>query len=878
MNLRRRIRNSQEERNFSVRTSKAGWAVRGAAVLLAGGLAFCALYMTETAMAAPETKAAEAGSAGRELPEAGTAGQNGQELTQVIGAAGAGRESDNSRGEAKLSLEVSYGYGNNAKGGRYLPVDVELSNSGTEAFSGMLQAKTMESDGTVYQYEYQVQAGAGEVMSARYYIPLGTGGDQILFTVSGEEGKTLVYKPVNLNVSRDVPEMYIGLLSDDPGELSYLDGAGINYSTLRTRTFELDEADFPEEEIGLDLLDVLVVNDYKLRNLSEKQIAAIMYWVHGGGVLILGTGERVDDTLGRFAPELLDESYGAPNLRHINLGENFALDEPGAGMLAVSCVDVSLHGGNVILSSSGFPLLTAAAKEQGIIAVAAFDLGDIGAFCEKNSSFLDFMFTSLLGENRINRLAELVYSGNSDRYWSVQTLIDTGDVDKLPNLFLYMAVTAIYLILLGPGLYLFLKNWDLQIYYRRGVLVLSLVFAGIIYMMGISTRFRSTFFTYASIRDVTSDYVMDTTYVNVRNPYNRPYYVDLAPEYSVLPITSSYWGGYGNWEELTAETPWQTEIVTTDEHVRIQGQNIPAFTSRYFRLENKSDNVEQIGFDGTVDYFEGEIGGSVTNHFPFPVENAAVMLYGNMVMLGHMEAGETKNLADYELMRFPLGNSYVVADRITGERDFGATDINNKEYLLAMERSNLLKFYMDNYLTGYTADARLIAFSSQKEETLFLKDKAAETYGVTMLTSSMEVNASRERSLYRSVLMKEPKVVSGSYDSAVNSMAGMEPLTLEYQLGEDIDVESLTFESVNEEFLEADRNSFTEAFTGSIYFYNYGTGNFDLMELEGQTLDVEELRPYLSPGNTLTVRYVYDGIAGYNDLQLPMPMVAGRER
>ena len=115
-------------------------------------------------------------------------------------------------------------------------------------------------------------------------------------------------------------------------------------------------------------------------------------------------------------------------------------------------------------------------------------------------------------------------------------------------------------------------------------------------------------------------------------------------------------------------------------------------------------------------------------------------------------------------------------------------------------------------------------------------------------------------------------------DTSVADKVYMEPLTLEYQLGEDIDVESLTFESVNEEFLEADRNSFTDAFTGSIYFYNYGTGNFDLMELEGQTLDVEELRPYLSPGNTLTVRYVYDGIAGYNDLQLPMPMVAGRER
>ena len=41
--------------------------------------------------------------------------------------------------------------------------------------------------------------------------------------------------------------------------------------------------------------------------------------------------------------------------------------------------------------------------------------------------------------------------------------------------------------------------------------------------------------------------------------------------------------------------------------------------------------------------------------------------------------------------------------------------------------------------------------------------------------------------------------------------------------------------------------------------------------------DVEELRSYLSPGNILTVRYVYEGTGGYNAVQLPMPMVAGRE-
>ena len=126
--------------------------------------------------------------------------------------------------------------------------------------------------------------------------------------------------------------------------------------------------------------------------------------------------------------------------------------------------------------------------------------------------------------------------------------------------------------------------------------------------------------------------------------------------------------------------------------------------------------------------------------------------------------------------------------------------------------------------------------------------------------------------------MKTPKVVSGVYDANANSMTGSEPLTLEYQLGTDIRVESLTFEPVSEIFLRNDSDNYIEAFTGSIYFYNHATGIYDKMELEGRTMNVEELGPYLPPGNVLTVRYVYEGTGRYNQIQLPMPMVAGREQ
>ncbi len=777
-----------------------------------------------------------------------------------------------------VELQVEYGYDGAAKGGRYLPLTVAMDNHQSAAVEGSLQVQVLESDGTVYRYDYAVDIGSGGQTVLKEYVPLGNHAGQLFLRFENGQGQVLAEKKVKLNISLDVPELFIGVLSDEPQKLQYLDGVGISYSTLRTRMFAMKQEEFPLDEAGLNLLDVLVVNNYKLRNLSERQTAAIMDWVHGGGVLILGTGMRVDDTLGRFAPELLDDSYGTPTMQMVNLGEDFQQDNPGEGILEMACVDIPLHGGNVILSSEGTALLTAVAKEQGLIGVTAFDLADISAFCEQQNTYVDHLFTSLLGETRINRLAEVTYSGNSGRFWSVQSLINTGDVEQLPNLPLYMAVVMVYLLLLGPGLYLFLKRRELQVYYRRGVVALSLVFAVAIYLMGNGTRFESAFYTYAAIQDVTEDYVMETAYVNVRNPYNRPYEVELEPAYSILPITRSFQREGSRSQELTGNEAYQTAIIRQEGRLAIRGQNIVAFAPRYFQLEKKSENTEKIGITGEVDYFQGRLSGSVTNQFPFPLENAALILYGSMIYLDRLEPGETRILENVELLQYPLNNSYVLAEYVTGRERLLGKNVLDADSLQAMKRANLLMFYLDNYMTSYTADARVIAFSEKHGGSRFLKDSEPEISGLTMLTSSIGVNASRDRVLYRSVLMKTPKVSSGIYDAQTNSMAAMEPLTLEYHLGSDIQVESLAFEEVAQEFLTETGGSYMEAFTGGIYFYNHSSGNYDRMELRDRTLDAQELRPYLSPDNILTVRYVYEGTGSYHDIQLPMPMVAGRER
>lgn len=818
------------------------WRMLAAAIIFLGGLVFCAPPVTAFGAVSPTV--------------------NQSSLLEA---------------EERITLEVSYGYENAAKGGRYLPLKLTVANRQDKPLSGSVQIKTMESDGSIYRYDYPLAAEPLTQVCRQYDIPLGTRADQLFLSLTDAEGNLLLSKRVKLNVSLDVPELFIGILADQPATLQYFNGVGINYSSLRTRTFPLRGEDFPEEEIGLDLLDVIIVNDYKLRSLSEKQTAAIMDWVYSGGVLIMGTGDGVDDTLGRFAPELLDDSYGAPYIRAVNMGNEFAMESPDSATLEISCVDIPLHGGNVIFSSRQAADLTAAAKERGLIAVAAYDFKDIAEFCEAQPAYVDKFFTRLLGEDRIDRLAKVVYSGNPGHYWSVQSLINTGNVDKLPNLALYTAVVVIYLLLLGPVLYLFLKNYKMRVYYRQGVVLLSLSFAVIIYLLGNRTRFQSTFYTYASIQDATADYITDVTYVNIRNPYNRPYTIALDPSYSVLPITKSYSSDAAS-PEFTGGEDFQVGVSYCEDQTRITGQHVVAFAPRYFRLERKRNNEDQIGITGVVDYFEGILTGSITNNFPFPLENASLILYGNIVMLNRLEPGETKSLDELELLRFPLNNFIAVADWITGGGQFKEADIDDKAYLLSMERSNLLKFYLENYMSGYSADARVIAFSTEKEESRFLKEAAPETYGLTMLTSSVAVNASRDRSLYRSVLMKKPEVISGIYKAATNSMNGNEPVTLEYYLGTDIDVESLTFEPVSQAFLGENNEPYIEVFSGSIYFYNVKTGSYDLVKRAGEPLELAELSPYLSPENALTVRYVYNGAGSYGEIQLPMPMVAGRER
>ena len=512
--------------------------------------------------------------------------------------------------ESPVAMDVVYGYQNTAKSGRFLPIKIQLDSRTSQTFKGTLcilamepdfQGYNMNLDYDVYRYEYPVEIEPGGNMNKSVSISLGARVDQMYVRLLDENGNEVVSKRLKLNLNLETAELFIGVLSDNPAELLYFNGVGINYSTLRTKTIEMTAATLPVTELGLDQLDVLLITDFDSGKLSGQQIEAVWEWVRKGGVLLIGTGGRGEDTLRAFGRELLEQP----------------LPQPDEKLSVLSSVSVG----------------------NGLAAVAMYDFVDIEEFCQANISYIDNLFTTLLGEDKINGLASAMDGSTSSQFWSVQGLINTGNINNLPKVSLYVTLAVAYVALAGPGLYFFWKQRGMRQYYQLSVAVLSLCCTGMVLLMGMSTRFTGPFFTYATIKDTDRDEISETTFINMRAPYNKSYSVTLNPDYTLYPITGN---AYYNMTPLPKYTGEETPSITIrydEEGTRVKSDNVGAFNSKFFMMERRMENGQQEGFTGDVNSFDGKVTGTLTNHYGLEVDNVAILLYNQMILIGHMEPG-----------------------------------------------------------------------------------------------------------------------------------------------------------------------------------------------------------------------------------------------
>lgn len=772
-----------------------------------------------------------------------------------------------------VSIEFDYGYGNSAKGGRRLPFTIRIKNEAEDELNGSLEILTRQSDGNVYAYAYPLSVAVGGSGQYEHVIPLGVGSDQLAVRIKNEAGDLVAAKRIELNVSR-TPELFVGVLSDEPAALEYLNDVSVNYGQLRTHCIPLSKADFPAEREKLDSFDMILISSYRVSDLSVEQTRAMMQWMRDGGILVLGTGKRVNDTLGVFAPEFLDDRYENPSLEEVDFSQMEGMERPGEEAVTIPLVRFSLHGGSVLLSADSEPLVAAANKGNGVLAVTSFDFADLQDYAEAHSAFSDLLFTRILGNARLDALASETYGTAYDEYWSAQSLIDSGAPGLLPDTGGYGGLLGLYLVLGGPLLYILLRKKGMAIFYKRALALWALLFTVAVSAVSSRTRLRDTFYTYARIREAGEDMINEVSYLNLKNPYNASYTVHIKGDTDVMPLTATF--GQEGGRTVTGEEMANVTIAEEDHEKQIRVRNVGAFTSRFFRLSRTEENVEQIGFSGQVSLFGEHCQGKIVNHYPFPVTHAALMFYGKMVPLGDLAPGESVDIGELPLYRIPLNDRSTVAGFISGVYDGAA---GGDQHLRALERANFLSFYLSESTSGYTADARVVAFSEEEEEREPVLDRNLKNYGMTIVTSTLPVNDRNGNQICRSALIRTPEVLSGDYLAETNSYYLGEPVVLAYDLGSRFRIRHLLMEEPDPLFDDPEGSGGRQSFHGTISFYNYSTGSFDDIEDGKRIFDEAALRHYLSPDHVITVRYAEgaEQEGSHLDAALPVLTVIGEE-
>ena len=296
-------------------------------------------------------------------------------------------------------INISFAYDGTVRPGRYVPINIEYAKE--KDFNGKVLIKTDTLSGENYRYEYIAKIKKDDSLDFKrsYYIPIDRNASSLSVEVCDEENSLIAKKEIALDYNTEISKIFIGVLSDTPDSLSYFDNVSVNKGINISKVINLSTQTFPEDMAGLSQLDIVLISNYRVQELSDKQSRALMEWVREGGIMLLGTGKRADDILGRYAPELLDDMYEEAETYEVDMEYSLGIEDPGNNIVNLNCVDLQLHSGNILVNGD-IPLLSSTDKVHGFVVVSAYDFVEVEEYANRHSDYAAKILSKIWKTNK----------------------------------------------------------------------------------------------------------------------------------------------------------------------------------------------------------------------------------------------------------------------------------------------------------------------------------------------------------------------------------------------------------------------------------------------------------------------------------------------
>ncbi|ABX43865.1 hypothetical protein [Lachnoclostridium phytofermentans] len=187
----------------------------------------------------------------------------------------------------RVVVTLQYGFEQQARYGRTIQVTAKIYNKG-ESFTGEIAATIMNEEQDNIRYATTATILGLEKNVVTLNIPMNRASKSMKFELLSSSKDTIVEEVIPLNVVNLGTYYYVGILSDMSTPLSYFEYFG-------NKCVYLDKSNFPSDYFGLDMIDVLVIENFKISSLTEEQQQAILGFVKRGGTLVFGSEAYYED-------------------------------------------------------------------------------------------------------------------------------------------------------------------------------------------------------------------------------------------------------------------------------------------------------------------------------------------------------------------------------------------------------------------------------------------------------------------------------------------------------------------------------------------------------------------------------------------------------
>lgn len=487
----------------------------------------------------------------------------------------------------------------------------------------------------------------------------------------------------------------MGILSDDYPALTYLDMGGQElyyyYDMYPIKLVELDQDNLEDH---LDSLVFLVIDHYSTEVLTDEQIQAIRSWNEDGGVLIVGTGAYAEDTLGGFDSDYIGvESLAVyppgehrPAVGNVGPVMDLAVAEQyGLGkyvdtdQLNLAVLNATLTDYLAAYNSGGF----VRQLEDGAVGVLPYSLSELGnldaeAFDGQSQTY----YVSVMLDE-LSTYSQVRFGGSASNYdyeYQRNRLFGfLSSSDNVLNFSILRVIVILYVIFVGPVLYLILKLLKKRELYWAAVPVSAVLGIALVYMAGRGFEVKDT-----KVYSVTVEELAGTgkkqTYMQCYDAGHSEWQLKLSGDYGYAgPMNSSYYYGregyYYHIRKVANEIYFGINPESSFDICRFVAGSAGGSGTAGQQGSVKLQDIETRIRGASLT----ELTGTVVNDTGRDFGCFALIVDDIMYVYGSLPAGESRELADLSLIYSGFAVYGDYSDYVSRLRHFYQTDRHEEE-------------------------------------------------------------------------------------------------------------------------------------------------------------------------------------------------------